>query len=270
VHNVGVLLIARRLPHTYLRRAAAIVLFAVASVHAQFPKAAVDPELAGRGAAVYAKDCARCHGEDGRGMGTNPDLIRSTVVLHDRREMLQGKELAAYLKSTPPHSYKYNDKEAAELSQYLTQNINKILRSGYDANPQQLLTGDAAAGQTYFNGTGGCNKCHSASGDLVGIGKKYAPAVLQQRFLFPGSVIGTKQKTAVTVVVAGKTYTGELVRIDDFTVALRDKSGEIRSFNRTAGTHVSTVDPYAGHNALLEKYTDTDIHNLTTYLDTLQ
>jgi cytochrome c oxidase cbb3-type subunit 3 len=230
----------------------------------------VDPAVAARGAGVYAKDCARCHGDDGRGMDTTPDLVRSTIVLHDRREMLQGKELAAYLKSTPPHSFHYNDKEAAELSQYLTQNINRILRSGYDATPQQLLSGDAAAGQAYFNGAGGCNKCHSTTGDLAGIGRKYPPAVLQQRFLFPGSVIGPKQKTAVTLVVAGKTYTGELVRVDDFTVALRDKSGELKSFNRTAGMHVSMVDPYAGHNELLEKYTDTDIHNLTTYMDTLQ
>ncbi len=247
---------------------ATLLALGMTALHAQFPKSVVDPAVATRGASLYAKDCARCHGEDGRGTATSPDLIRSTMVLHDRREGLQGKELAVYLKSTPPHSFKYNDQQAAQLSQFLTQNINKILRSGYDTTPQQMLSGDAAAGQAYFNGN--CSKCHSATGDLAGIGKKYAPAVLQQRFLFPASVIGAKLKTAVTVVIAGKTTTGELVRIDDFTVALRDKSGELRSFNRTPGTRVTTVDPYAGHVDLLEHYTDADIHNLTTYLDTLQ
>jgi len=75
----------------------------------------------------------------------------------------------------------------------------------------------------------------------------------------------------VTVTLpSGKTYSGDLVRIDDFTVALREKSGEYRSFNRIAGTKVTTVDPFAGHVELLDKYTDTDIHNLTTYLVTLK
>jgi cytochrome c oxidase cbb3-type subunit 3 len=245
-------------------------LLVAPALHAQFPRSTVDTAVAARGASVYAKDCAHCHGEDGRGMDANPDLVRSTVVLHDRREMLMGKELTAYLKSTPPNIFKYNDKEAAELSQYLTQNINKILRSGYDTRSQQMLAGDAVAGQMYFNGAGGCSTCHSATGDLAGIGKKYDPVVLQQRFIFPQTVIGTKLKPQVTVEVAGKRTTGELVRVDDFTVALRGKNGETRSFNRTAGTRVTMVDPYAGHVELLEKYTDKDIHNLTTYLDTLQ
>jgi cytochrome c oxidase cbb3-type subunit 3 len=51
---------------------------------------------------------------------------------------------------------------------------------------------------------------------------------------------------------------------------LRDKYGEVKSFNRIAGTRVTLVDPYAGHVELLQKYTDKDIHNLTSYLDTLQ
>jgi cytochrome c oxidase cbb3-type subunit 3 len=250
--------------------AAALLVLSATALLAQFPKSVVDPAAATRGAGIYAKDCARCHGEDGRGLDTNPDLVRSTIVLHDRREALQGKELATYLKSTSPHTFNYNDTQAGELSQYLSQNINKVLRSGYDSNPTQMLTGDAAAGQAYFNGAGGCAKCHSATGDLAGIGAKYPPAVLQQRFLFPASVVGTKLKPTVTISISGEKITGELVRMDDFTVAIRDKSGALKSYNRTPNTSVTTVDPYAGHVDLLDHYTDKDIHNLTTYLDTLR
>jgi cytochrome c oxidase cbb3-type subunit III len=250
--------------------AATLLTLGTAALHAQFPKSVVDPAVVTRGATVYAKDCAHCHGEDGRGTAPTPDLVRSTIVLHDRREALQGKELATYLKTTPPHSFSYDDTQAAELSQYLSQNINKILRSGYDSTPQQMLSGDATAGQAYFNGAGGCAKCHSATGDLAGIGKKYAPAVLQQRFLFPASVVGTKLKPVVTVTIAGTKTSGELVRIDDFTVAIRDQNGALKSYNRTPGTSVTMVDPYAGHVDLLDHYTDSDIHNLTTYLDTLR
>ena len=246
------------------------LLFAATTLQAQFPRTTVDPALATHGAGIYAKDCARCHGEDGRGMGTTPDLVRSTVVLHDRREKLMGKELAPYLKSTPPHNFKYNEKDATALSQHLTQNINKILRSGYDDHPKDLTSGDAKAGEAYFNGAGGCSKCHSVTGDLAGIGKKYTTATMQQKFLFPNVGLGAKHKPIATVVVAGKTYTGDVIRIDDFTVLLQDKAGAMRSFNRTAGTKVTVVDPYAAHVDLLQKYTDADIHNLTTYLDTLR
>ena len=69
---------------------------------------------------------------------------------------------------------------------------------------------------------------------------------------------------------SGKSYTGDVVHLDDFTVTLREKSGETRSFNRTARIKVTEENPYAGHIALLDKYTDADIHNLTTYLATLK
>jgi cytochrome c oxidase cbb3-type subunit 3 len=133
------------------------------------------------------------------------------------------------------------------------------------------LSGDAVAGETYFNGAGGCNKCHSATGDFAGLAKRYTPSALQQKFLFPNYGLFIRRKVQVTIKLpSDQTYTGDLIRIDDFTVALREKSGQYRSFNRTAGTKVTTVDPFAAHADLLGKYTDTDIHNLTTYLATLK
>ena len=51
--------------------------------------------------------------------------------------------------------------------------------------PPNVLTGDANAGRAYFNGAGKCSTCHSATGDMAGIGKRYDGITLQQRFLFP-------------------------------------------------------------------------------------
>lgn len=239
--------------------------------HAQFPHSPVKPEAAEAGAKIYSSSCARCHGEDARGTATAPDLIRSVAVLHDRRQMLYGKELAPLLEKGPNHNFKFDEKQLADLSQFLTQSINRILRSGYNAQPTNLLSGDVKAGEVYFNGSGGCNKCHSATGDLAHVGTRYAPAALQQKFLFPNYGLFLKKKVQVTVQLpSGKSYTGDLVRMDDFTVTLHEKSGETRSFNRTAKTKVMEDDPYTGHVALLDKYTDADIHNLTTYLATLK
>lgn len=251
--------------HTFL------LCLGAAPLLAQFPQSPVDPSRAESGAKIYAANCARCHGDDARGTATAPDLLRSLAVLHDRRQMLYGKELAPLLDTGPNHQYKFNEKELGDLSQFLTASINGILRSGYNSNPTNLLSGDAKAGEAYFNGAGGCSKCHSTTGDFSGLAKRYSPAALQQKFLFPGGGLFSKRKVQVAVKLAsGKTYTGDLVRIDDFTVTLREKSGEYRSFNRVPGINVTTDDPYTAHVELLDKYTDTDIHNLTTYLDTLK
>lgn len=250
---------------------AAVFGLGAVTLQAQFPQSPVDPARSESGSKIYATNCARCHGDDARGTANAPDLIRSVAVLHDRRQMLYGKELAPLLTTLPGHNFKFSEKELGDLSQFLTASINGILRSGYNSQPTNLLSGDAKAGEAYFNGAGGCSKCHSTTGDFAGLGKRYSPAALQQKFLFPGSGLFVKRKVQATVKLAsGKTYTGDLVRIDDFTLTLRERSGETRSFNRIPGIKVTTVDPFAGHEELLDKYTDTDIHNLTTYLVTLK
>ncbi len=246
-------------------------LVAFASLDAQFPKTVIDPASATRGAAIYGTNCARCHGDDARGTPTGPDMIRSEAVLKDRREALHGKELGPLLQTLPGHNYKFNDAQLSDLSQFLSQNINKILRSGYNDQPQDLLSGDPKAGEAYFNGAGTCSQCHSPTGNLKGVATRYAPAALQQKFLFPGGGFRVAQKIQATVKLPnGKTFSGDVVRIDDFNVTLREPNGVSRTFGRTPGVNVTTVDPFAAHEALLDKYTDADIHNLTAYLETLK
>jgi mono/diheme cytochrome c family protein len=46
--------------------------------------------------------------------------------------------------------------------------------------------GDRTAGETYFNGPANCRSCHSVTGDLSEIGRKYDTARLRERLLRPG------------------------------------------------------------------------------------
>ena len=45
-----------------------------------------DPAAADRGKRVYLQFCINCHGSQAQGTEDGPDLIRSTIVLHDRLE----------------------------------------------------------------------------------------------------------------------------------------------------------------------------------------
>jgi cytochrome c oxidase cbb3-type subunit III len=63
---------------------------------------------------------------------------------------------------------------------------------------------------------------------------------------------------------------GVLDKIDDFSVSLRDASGEYHSWKRTPDLKVEKNDPYAAHIELLDKYTDKDIHDVVAYLETMK
>lgn len=270
-----------------LRRATVVVALILAgamSLHAQIQPPPVDDAAANRGQQLFAATCAQCHGTDARGAAKGPDLIRSLPVLHDRTQQLHGKELAPLLQKQPSHSFNLTQDQIADLSQFLVRSVNRTLRSGgYYNQPSDLLSGDAKAGEAYFNGAGGCGKCHSPTGDLAGIGGKFPPATLQQRLVFPqtgafggrgrGAAPTTDSRLHAQVTVTppnGSAVTGTLVRIDDFDVTLQDSSGAYQTFARAPNTKVDVTDPFAAHVALLDKYTDADIHNLTAYLETLK
>ena len=77
------------------------------------------------------------------------------------------------------------------------------------------VTGNAKAGEAWFNGAGQCSTCHSATGDLKGIGGRFDPATLQGRFLFPrggggrgGRGGGGKQLTLTITPPNGPAVTG--------------------------------------------------------------
>jgi len=248
-------------------------------VHAQIQARPVDQASADRGEKVFAQTCAQCHGADARGTEAGPDLIRSLLVLHDRMQELHGSEIAPLLKKPPNHNFDVSESQVADISQFLTLTINRTLRSGYSNQPTNMLSGDPQAGEVFFKGAGGCDKCHSSTGDLAGIATRYEPAVLQQRFVFPNSgrvargpgIFTTPVKSQVTVTLPGaKPIKGTLVKMDDFNVTLLDAAGETKTLVRVEGTKVEVDDPFSAHIALLDKYTDADIHNMTAYLETLK
>ncbi|MFL6350787.1 MAG: c-type cytochrome [Bryobacteraceae bacterium] len=240
-------------------------------------KQIVDDQAAERGKKTYTAGCISCHGPKARGTDKGPDIVRSLIVLKDR----YGDTIGPFLRKghpTPNASANLTQAEIVDLSHFLHQKVGDTLRTGPYNKVLNVLTGDAKAGEAYFNGSGRCNTCHSATGDLAGIGKKYDPAVLQLKLVFPQTVafgrgVTTGARKPVTVAVttsSGERVTGVLDHIDDFSVSLRDASGQYRSFKRAPDLKIEKNDPYAAHIALLDQYTDKDIHDVVAYLETLK
>ena len=243
-------------------------------------KPIVDAKAVSAAEPLWTEDCAACHGKDARGTAKGPNLVRSLLVLSDR----YGNKIGPYLRSQHPKLpsgkiLEPTDTQVLLFAHLLRSRLNDTLRGAPMFKPGNVLVGDPKAGVAYFSGEGRCSECHSATGDLAGIGARFTdPVNLQQRFLFPFGTLGGrrgggKPAPIVTVTVTpenGPAVTGDLVNLDDFYVTLRDAAGDPHTFRRTPAVRVVKNDPFAGHVALLEHITDTQIHDVVAYLWTLK
>ncbi len=223
----------------------------------------VDKTGVDRGKRVYTQYCINCHGASAKGTEQGPDLIRSPLVLRDRL----GDKIGPALKKLANHKADLTKAQVTDLTHFFKDQIEATAKNRNPERPPNVLTGNLEAGKNYFNGAGKCNTCHSPTGDLAGVGSKYDPLDLQQRFLFPRR---SKPPQVTVTPAAGPPVTGALERIDDFSVSLRDSSGEYRTFSREKNVKVDLNDPLATHNQMLDRYTDQDMHNVVRYLESLK
>jgi len=237
-------------------------------------RAVPDAAAVERGQKIFVGNCGFCHGTTAQGGDTGPDLVRSPLALDDER----GDKIGPVIEQGRPGK----GMPAFHLPADQIQDIAAFLRSRQQAaidrfsyNILNVVTGDRDKGREYFNGVGRCHNCHSPTGDLAGIAKRYDPVTLQSRFLYPRPLQnardGHSPRTQVTVTTAsGQSFVGTVEFMDDFNVALRDGSGEYHAFSRDGRLKVEIHDPLAVHADLLKKYSDADMHNLLAYLETMK
>jgi cytochrome c oxidase cbb3-type subunit 3 len=164
--------------------------------------------------------------------------------------------------------FKLGEAELKDLAAYIhaqkkLAESQKGGRRGVDV--ADLQTGNAEAGKKYFNGAGKCSECHSPTGDLAGVAKRYEGLRLEQRMLYPR---GAEAKVEVTLPT-GEKLAGKLAYKDEFTIGMKDKNGWYRSWPVSA-VKFKVDSPVDAHADQLAKYSDDDIHNLMAFLQTLR
>ncbi len=262
-----------------LRLTAAV--FLALPLFAQFgPAPPPDPGVE-RGHQIFVPACGFCHGPDAMGKSA-PDLVRSSVVLHDEH----GDQIGPVVLNGRPErgmpAFNYTQAQIADIATFLHARAAAV-SNRFSYTISGLLTGNAAAGKVFFDGEGKCAGCHSTTGDLQHIASTYEPADLQRRMIYPvatfmDQMMGKKVKsgppTKVTVVLpSGKTESGALTHRDEFKIVLKDGSGQYRTIDLTgaaAGAKVTVDDPLAAHQHLMEHMTDPQMHNTLAYLETLK
>ena len=246
--------------------AAAVVAWAQGSP-ANRPQAS--GEAVERGRAQFAQSCGFCHGPNAIGSTHGPSLVRSGVVRHDENGNLIGAVIRDGRPEQGMPAIPLSSSQVADIVTFLKSRIAAAdIRSAtrpVQGSADKLLTGNADAGKAYFQGDGGCSGCHSPAGDLAGIARKYSVPALQARFLYPQQL----RTTATVTDAAGKLHTGALVALTDYDVAIQDTGGWYHSWPLVS-VKLDLKDPLAAHRSLLTKYTDSDMHNLLAYLETLR
>ena len=246
-----------------------VLCMSVASIRsaaAQAPAAtAIDRAAVERGRGDFSSSCSFCHGSLATGTEQAPNLLRSPLVFQDHN----GDTLGPFLKQGRPTLGMpafptLSPEQVSDIAAFLHSRIQEV--RGTRLPETALLVGNAKAGQAYFDGAGKCSACHSPTGDLAHIGSKDQPLALTTAFLTPPA----KPLHVNVVLPSGRTVSGKLEYLDEFTVSLVDDSGAYHTWPRDYTKSVEVVDPLAAHKAMLPVYTDKEIHDLLAYLVTLK
>jgi cytochrome c oxidase cbb3-type subunit 3 len=220
------------------------------------------------GAQQFQQNCAFCHGRDAGGGESGPDLTRSKLVAADKN----GDKISEVIHNGRPGkmpAFNLSDQETLSLVTFIHAQRAKAMamkpggRKGVDVS--DLQTGNLEAGKAYFNGPGGCAKCHAVTGDLAGVASRHEGLELEMRMLYPRDAVS---KAKVTLP-SGESVDGTVAYQDEFVLGIRDAKGVYRSW--PVGKIKFAIDsPVDAHAEQFSKYTDDDIHNLMAYIQTLK
>src|ERR1700749_2628983 len=224
-------------------------------------------EEAARGQTQFTASCAFCHGADATG-ARGPDLLRSPVVAHDVKGNMIGDVVHNGRPDKGMPALPLTDAQISDVAAYLHWRIAEGLSSsevpnGYPA--EKLLTGNAQAGKAFFEGQGGCTKCHSPPGELANVSGKYSAIDLEAQMLYPEGNF----KTAKITTKSGEIVEGKLNHLDEFSVAITDRNGWFHAYAPNE-VKVEVTDKLAVHRALLDKLTQKQMHDLYAYVHTLE
>jgi cytochrome c oxidase cbb3-type subunit 3 len=227
-----------------------------------------DKAAAARAAPIYQQNCSFCHGPQARG-ATGPGLITSDVVLGDDH----GEHFAPFLKVGRPEKgmpafSQFSDSTLKDLAEFLHLQVESVANRGA-YKVLNIVVGNAARGGTFV--ATNCVKCHTIA-SFTHIATKFrSPDQLQRSWIWPPRPGDNSLAITATVTTPnGSSISGRVTEVSDFRITLIDGVGQTRIIDRNPGVDVQMKDPLAQHQALLMTLKNSDMHNVTAYLETLK
>ena len=182
------------------------------------------------GERAYRQTCANCHGPDG-------DVINGIDLGRGQfRRPMSDDDLVRTIRTGIPGTPMPPSSMAVEQAQ----KIVAYLRARAASVRAGAVRGDAARGQTTFEGKGGCLGCHRVNGVGSGIGPELSrigavrgALEIEQALVEPNADVQPTSRFYRVVMRDGTAVTGRLLTHDTFTIQMLDTNERLRSFNKS-------------------------------------
>jgi cytochrome c oxidase cbb3-type subunit III len=218
------------------------------------------------GKAVWAGNCAGCHGLDGRGgergpnIATNPEIAslsdaQISHIVHDGSPNMAMPALGRTL-------------NAAQIAA-----VVRHLRTLQGGQHEAALPGDPKKGEALFYGKAECSSCHMAAGlggflgqDLTDAARSRSADEIREAIVHPSKEPDPRAKTAMVIVRSGERYSGIIRNEDNFSVQLQTTDGVFHLFDRA---EIERVE-YQPQSLMPADYgtrlTPAELNDLTSFL----
>jgi putative heme-binding domain-containing protein len=248
-----------------------VLLVAALGLHAQRPNRPVDPARlpaqnpytsasdVAEGKRMFMGRCAMCHGQAGEG-GRGPTLKPG----RPDRDLFVIIRLGIPNSEMPP-SFAQTDQEIWRLVAFVQQ-------LGREPRDAEVFRGDASVGKGVF-ASQSCNVCHMIDGEGSDLGPDLSRAgarsarFLKESILNPDADVPVAYHAISVRTAAGKSVRGIFIGEDEYSIQLRDMSGNPLSFLKSQLKEFQHES-----SSLMPAYTmpSTDLDNLVAYLSSLK
>jgi cytochrome c oxidase cbb3-type subunit III len=227
-------------------------LFSFSTLHAQPP-----------GGAIFASNCAGCHGADGRGGEHAPNIATAPEVQHMTDHELAGIIRYGIAGAGMPSFSSLKQQDVADVIGYL-----RILQGRGET---VKLPGDPNKGEALFFGKAHCSDCHMVNGkggfigsDLSVYGADARPDQIRAIVLDPDKNLPVRKKATTVVTLTGQKITGMLKVNDNFSLSIQTQDG---AFHFLPKSELAQVD--IGSHSLMPAASALDgkeVDDLVSYL----
>ena len=217
------------------------------------------------GRTLYNGRCGHCHGQNGEGgRGAALSSGRFRYGGSDRELFVTIRN--GIPNTEMPGSFNLPEADVWRLVAY----VQQLGRQGAsDVSP-----GDPSAGALVY-GKNGCATCHRIDTqggffgpDLTDVGVKRATRYLRESIVDPSADIPLDYRPVSVIDRSGTTISGIHLNEDEYSIHLRDLSGNLRSFMKSDVAEIALP-----RQSLMPAYaslSSTDLENLVAYLSSLQ
>lgn len=224
------------------------------------------------GQQVFQVHCARCHGMRGEG-GEGPSLKRPTLK-HAPDDMALFAVITEGLRGTGmPGVFGPSDQDLWRVAAYV-RSLGRL--------PPEPLPGNPGRGKRLYDSQGACATCHIIEGNGRGVGPELTDVGLRRNAEYlrrsltnpdadqpmKHDVFRGNLNAFLTVRVSAESgeYEGVRINEDEFSVQLRDMSGQTYTFDKRELLNYQRAFGHSLMPGYDRVFNDTEVSDLVSYL----